>query len=457
MPKSVPSAHSTQPRAPKPRSAEQLTADVLIIGGGPAGSSAAYHCAAQGLDTLVVDFADMLEHPRDKTCGDGLTPRAVTALQDMGAGHILAHRPAIEGLKLHGFGGSVTVPWPKQNRFAPQGSAIARTELDTALLAHAVASGARFRGGLRAVAAHTNKLRPSSVTNVRCVDTLAGEHPVDIRARWVLLAEGVRSRIARQLGVYWLRGMVHGVAARSYIRTPRGGEPWIHTDVELRDGQDQVQPGYGWVFPLGGDRANLGCGALATDRYPVQVGTKRLLHTYAEQVQGYWHHSGPTEITSALLPMGGAVTRVAGANWAALGDTAALVNPLNGEGIDYALESGRLVAQAIGEAGPTGRRGAGGSLSRLWPDLLRSEYGHAFSIARRLAVLIAVPGLLPSFGPLAMRGPTAAPVMGVAVRFMGNLVTAEDRDVAARVFRAAGRVSGVWDRVAAAESRPLFG
>ena len=156
--------------------------------------------------------------------------------------------------------------------------------------------------------------RGDRVSAVTGVDQATGSE-LTFQFKYLLLAEGVRSGIARQLGVQWLRGLVHGVAARSYIRTPHGNEPWIHSHLELRDENQVAQPGYGWVFPLGEGRANLGCGALATSKRPAGVNTKKLLRQYAEQLKTIVFIQGePQQVTSALLPMGGAVTRVSGEN-----------------------------------------------------------------------------------------------------------------------------------------------
>ena len=138
--------------------------------------------------------------------------------------------------------------------------------------------------------------------------------------------------------------------------------------------------------------------------------------------------------TSALLPMGGAVSHVAGPNWALIGDAAACVNPLNGEGIDYGLETGRFVAEMMSEHERPRRPG--------WPALLREHYGESFSVARRLAGLVTVPRLLPALGPAGMRSDW---LMTLALRWMGNLITDEDRDRAARVWRWAGRRSLALD------------
>jgi flavin-dependent dehydrogenase len=130
--------------------------------------------------------------------------------------------------------------------------------------------------------------------------------------------------------------------------------------------------------------------------------------------------------------MGGAVSGVAGRNWALVGDAAGCVNPLNGEGIDYGLETGRSIAGLLDEP----------DWATAWPATLRRHYGEAFSIARRLAGLLTLPRFLPAAGPVGMR---SRPLMTVALRVMGNLVTEEDRDAVARLWRWAGRRSIRFD------------
>ncbi|MGO1949697.1 MAG: geranylgeranyl reductase family protein [Mycobacteriaceae bacterium] len=440
------------------------TCEVLIVGAGPAGSAAAHAAATAGWDVVL---ADMQDFPRDKTCGDGLTPRAVHALEAMGAMTpgvpLVDGQPLIRGLKLHGFGGSVTAPWPDHPAFPARGTAVPRSVLDNSLVEHAVSSGARLITGVKAVdvtsdlVAGTNRVRSVRFTRGRTrTGKGAGDNGDDltVSCRFLLLAEGVRSGVARQLGTRWLRGLVHGVAARSYCPTPFADEPWIHSHLELRDAVGVAQPGYGWIFPLG-DReqaVNLGCGALSTSSRPAQVNVRKLLSTYADQCRGEWELGEPQAVAGALLPMGGAVTRVAGANWAAIGDTAALVNPLNGEGIDYALESASDVVEMLPDSARNPR-----GLSDMWPSHLRGRYGDAFSLARRLATLLTMPGLLSAVGPLGMRGPQAPHVMGAAARLMGNLVTPEDRDLTARLWLGAGRLSTGVDRLWREDSRPLFG
>lgn len=469
--------------------------DVLVVGAGPAGAAAAHAAAQAGWDVLLTD---MQSFPRDKTCGDGLTPRAVGALEKMGAGHLLdeASSPAIRGLKLHGFGGSVAAPWPEHPSFPPRGAAIARSSLDNSLVEFAVASGARLLTGVKAVdTEHDLVAGARRVRSVRFRSAgraagrtgatsgrsgSAGRGDVTVECRFLVLAEGVRSGLAKTLGTRWHRGLVHGVAARSYCTTPFGDEPWIHSHLELRDAEGTAQPGYGWIFPLGNDACtstagsggagnstagngggdadatsgsvNLGCGALSTDSRPAKVNVRKLLTGYADQCREEWQLGQPQDIASALLPMGGAVSRVAGVNWAAIGDTAALVNPLNGEGIDYALESASDLVAILDDAtfSPEG-------LTHMWPAHLREHYGDAFSLARRLAMLLTMPGLLSAIGPIGLRGPLAPAVMGSAARLMGNLVTPDDRDLTARLWLGAGRLSNHVDRIFRQDARPLFG
>jgi flavin-dependent dehydrogenase len=184
---------------------------------------------------------------------------------------------------------------------------------------------------------------------------------------------------------------------------------------------------------------NVGVGTLATAKRPADIAIKPLMSYYAEQRRADFGLGPDLRMpTSALLPMGGAVSGVAGENWALIGDAAACVNPLNGEGIDYGLETGRLVVETM-----VSHR----DLSVVWPALLREHYGESFSIARRLAGLVTIPRLLPTLGPAGMRSDW---LMTLALRWMGNLVTDEDRDRAARVWRWAGR------RSIARDARPPF-
>ncbi|AWB83331.1 geranylgeranyl reductase family protein [Corynebacterium liangguodongii] len=394
--------------------------DVAVVGAGPAGAAAAIWAQRAGLATILIDAKPA---GRDKTCGDGLTPRAVSALRELG---IEAPAYRTRGLKLHGFGGSVTAPWP-DGPFGAQGSASPRALFDASLVAAARSAGTQVRHDCPATAVD---VRGGAIARI---DTPQGE----IRPKWVIVADGVRSPLGKMLGRAWHRGEVYGIAARSYCTSPRADEPWLHSHLEMRDGAGAVQPGYGWIFPLGGSAGavNLGCGALSTDARPAKVNTKALLRAYAAERREEWGLGPVTGLTSALLPMGGAVTNVAGRNWALIGDAAACVNPLNGEGIDYGLETARLAVDMIAAAP------GGFDLTLAWPEMLRHTYGDAFALARTAARLLTYPRFLPAVGPLALRGPLGAKLMPAAARLMGNVVTESDRDLVSWAWRKAGRLT----------------
>lgn len=419
--------------------------EVLIIGAGPTGSAAAIHAARAGFSVTVVDSQ---RFPRDKTCGDGLTPRAIAELHRLELDDELLRRNSNRGLKLHGFGGSITAPWPDDasGTFPAVGSAMPRTELDTFLLNAAAGAGVRVFDGVAARKVVLGALSNGGTRGhgVRTVELSDREgKPHTISARWLLVADGVRSTVGKQLGRAWHRDSVFGVAARSYVSFDSAdvADDWIHSHLELRDAEGQTYPGYGWIFPLGEGRANVGCGALATSARPARTNVKKLLREYHGQVRDQWQMSEPEHVTSALLPMGGAVSNVAGPNWALLGDAACLVNPLNGEGIDYGMESARLAVELIGSIG-AGRDG----LTYAWPALLREHYGTGFSLARKLALTLTYPSFLPTVGPLTIGAPWGSQLMGVAARLMGNLVTEHDRDVVARLWRASGQAALASDR-----------
>lgn len=402
---------------------------VLVVGAGPAGSATAAWAARTGRDVLLVDSAVF---PRDKTCGDGLTPRATAELEHLGLGEWVRAHTVNHGLRMTGFGREALLPWPGGS-FPTYGSAVPRTELDDKLRETAVKSGARALDGTKVVAVSRTGDRVSGVT-VRC-----GGASHEIACETLVVADGVRSPVGRMLGRTWHRRYAYGVAARAYITSGRSDDQWITSHLELRDADNALVPGYGWVFPLANGEVNIGVGSLATERRPSHIALKPLLEHYTALRRDEWRLTGPLRaVASALLPMGGAVSTVAGRNWALVGDAAGCVNPLNGEGIDYGLEGGHMLARLLDEP----------DLTHIWPDLLRARYGRTYSVARRIAGLATHPRMVPMGGPPVMRSKF---LQRIAVRLMGNLVTDEDVDLVARAWRTAGGASMRFDE------RPPFG
>jgi len=410
-----------------PTAQETVQTDVLVVGAGPGGASAAIHLARLGRDVILADGATF---PRDKACGDGLTPRAVAELEHLKLDHILQGGPVNKGLRGYGFGKALVLPWNGPH-LPKHGSAIARTELDNALRDAALDAGATGLDGHRAVDVVLDRGKLTGVV-LRSAD-----RTITVEAKQVIVADGGKSHLGRLLGRTWHQETVFGVASRAYATSPNADDPWITSHLELRDETGRMMGGYGWVFPLGNGLVNVGAGTLATKKRPANINLRKLTEEYARQRQDEWQLGELTGYGSAPLPMGGAVSGVAGRNWVLIGDAAGCINPLNGEGIDYALETGRLAAEHLIERGPLA------DLTASWPSALYDEYGEAFSIARRLGILITSERIMKMSGPIGMRTPG---VMKVAFRVMGNLVTPEDRDVVARAWRTAGKLSLTLDR-----------
>jgi geranylgeranyl reductase family protein len=399
--------------------------DVLVVGAGPAGAAAAAWAAHHGMDVILADKEDF---PRDKPCGDGLTPRAIAELHRMGLGDWLASHPVNQGLRACGFGRELYLPWPGGS-LPGTGSAVPRTELDAQIRRVALDRGAVPVPNARAADVLRDGDRVTGVVFQR------GDDRFEIACQRLIVADGARSHLGRVLGREWHRSTAYGVAARAYIKSGRSDDGWITSHMELRGAQHELYSGYGWVFPLGDGEVNIGVGTLATSQRPAEVNLHNLIDVYTGMRRDEWDLTGePRAVRSALLPMGGAVTGVAGPNWALIGDAAGCVNPLNGEGIDYGLETGRMVTDLLASPGT--------SLTRAWPAILQEHYGQAFSIARRLATLLTVPGILRYAGPVGMRSHL---LMTVALRVMGNLVLPQDRDLVARLWRGAGRLSLRFD------------
>lgn len=416
----IPDDHDQPPRA----------TDVLVVGAGPAGAATAAWAAWAGLDVLLADGAVF---PRDKPCGDGLTPRAIAELQRLGLGEWVRGRGTNTGLRAAGFGQELQLPWPG-GALPATGGAVPRLELDATIREVALAAGARAVQDATAVDVVRDGARVVGVVFRRGDGS---RHTVGCRR--LVVADGARSPLGRLLGREWHRDTAFGVAIRGYVDSGRSTDEWISSHLELRGEDGELLSGYGWVFPLHDGTVNIGVGTLATAKRPAGVRLRGLIEHYTDARRQDWEITGAVRAPqSALLPMGGAVSGVAGANWALVGDAAGCVNPLNGEGIDYGLETGRLVA---------GLLAAEQDLELAWPATLRAHYGQAFSIARRLAGLLTLPRLLPAAGPIGMR---STALMTVALRVMGNLVTPEDTDLVARAWRAAGALS------VRADARPPF-
>jgi geranylgeranyl reductase family protein len=407
--------------------------DVLVVGGGPAGSAAAWRAATAGARVVLLDKASF---PRDKPCGDGLTPRAVRSFEDIGLGNELKRFHRVDRLRVFGAGRRLEFGWPATEAFPDHGYVIARTDLDDLALRHAATAGADVREDCEAFAP---LLERGTVVGVRLRRNGAED---EMRAAITIAADGASSRLARALGMTRDPKRPIGVAVRAHFESDRPEDDAIESYLELRDGPDAL-PGYGWVFPMGGSRINVGVGILSTYKGWRDVNTAHLMDAFMRSLPATWGLPAIDDLkrTGQLkgwrLPMGFAVSPPWRPGLLAAGDAAGVVNPFNGEGISEAVESGvaavDVALRAIAAGGPT-------DLSQ-YERLLDELWGPYYRLGRTFVRLIGNPRVMRAATVAGMRIP---PIMSFAFKVLANLYREQGGSAGDRTVRAmlalAGRI-----------------
>jgi menaquinone-9 beta-reductase len=392
--------------------------DVVVIGAGPAGAAAAIRLAGGGARVTVFEKGS---HGRDKVCGDGLTPRAVGALQNLKVDLEGAHR--IDGLRMIAGRRVRELAWPATTRFPRQGAVWPRRRLDAHLADAAASAGAEVVWETEAtptVDAH------GRVTGVEAAGT-----------RWdadlIVLAAGAQGQAARLVGADRDPAEPFGLAIRTYAETPRHADRHLEACLTLTDEHGTAVPGYGWMFPAGDGTVNIGVGALSTMRGFKALNLNRLLDSYTALGREAWELGDPLERPRAWrLPMSS--LRRHGPGWVAIGDAAGLINPMNGEGIDYGLESGMLAADLFLADPATAPARYDREIGERFDAFLRT--------GRRFSFLIGHPRLLRTGLRVAV-GTQAAADITLAV--MGNLVDSDTPGAPGRVLRIADRTLAAAD------------
>jgi len=391
--------------------------DLVIIGGGPAGAAAAITAARAGLRVTLFEKG---AHGRDKVCGDGLTPRAVAALEDLKIDLSAAHR--IDGLRMIAGKQTRELAWPSGTRFPPHGAVWPRHRFDTHLVDVAMEEGAEVRFESDALPV---------VESGTCVGvTVGGE---TYRAPLTILAAGAQGAAAKVLGAERDPDEPFGLAIRAYAETPRHAERHLEACLSLRDEHGTPVPGYGWMFPAGDGTVNIGVGALSTMRGFKQLNLNTLLDQYAAIVRAPWSLGPYLDKPRAWrLPM--SAVRRHGPGWVAVGDAAGFINPMNGEGIDYGLESGMLAVEQF-LADPVNAPAA-------YDRLVGERFDAFLRTGRRFSFLIGHPLLLRTGLRIAVGTQTTA---DITLAVMGNLVDSATPGAAGRVLRVGDRVLGWAD------------
>ncbi len=413
----------------------EYDADVVVVGAGPGGSTTAYWLAQAGLSVIVCEKS---KFPREKVCGDGLTPRAVKQLVAMGidtsreAGWLANH-----GLRIMGGGMRLEMPWPDLAAYPSYGLVRQRQDFDDLLARTAQKAGAQ----IHELTTVTDPIRDERTGRVEGVVTKDGR---TFRAPVTVVADGNSTRFSLALDRQRREDRPMGVAYRRYYKSPRHDDDWLESWLELWDGEpgkDRLLPGYGWIFGMGDGTSNVGLGILNTSEAFGQTDYRNMLDRWVAALPEEWgfvpdNATGP--IRGAALPMGFNRKPHYAEGALLVGDAGGMVNPMNGEGIAYAMESGRLaaeiVAQAIAE--PAGLRRE--RVLQGYPKVLDEAYGGYYTLGRWFVTAIGHPSVMKLCTRHGLPHPT---LMKFCLKLLANLTEPRGGDAMDRLINGLARIT----------------
>ena len=424
----------TEHAPPAPNQPPADEADVIVVGAGPAGATTAFYLAQSGLDVLLLEKS---RFPREKVCGDGLTPRAVKALVGMGIkvgeqdGWVRN-----KGLRVIGAGLRLEMPWPELSSYPGYGLVRTRHDMDEALARRAEQAGARLVEGVT-VTGPVRHERTGRITGV--VARPEGGDERRYAARAVVAADGNSSRLSVAMGLRKRDDRPLGVAVRTYYKSPRHDDDYLESWLDLWDG-DRLLPGYGWIFGMGDGTSNVGLGLLNTSAAFGHTDYHALLRKWLKSMPAEWgftEENRTAPIRGAALPMGFNRTPQYHQGLLLAGDAAGMVNPFNGEGIAYAMESGEILARTITQALARSRRADTERVLAGYPHALSQEYGGYYTLGRVFVKLIGKPGLMRFATKHGMSRPA---LMRFALKLLANL-TDPGGDVSDRLVNGLSRLA----------------
>ncbi len=422
--------------------AADLDADVIVVGAGPAGSATAFWLAQAGHHVLLLEKA---QFPREKVCGDGLTPRATRQLIRMGidcsqqAGWL--HN---QGLRVFGGGKQLLLPWPDLASFPNYGLVRPRGEFDLMLAQHAGAAGAVLQQ-------NTSVSAPLLAQDGQVVGVQAQApdgSPVTYRSRFVVAADGVSSRLALALGSHRIARRPLGVAVRAYYRAPqRTNDQWLESWLQLpagpagSEGAQRLLPGYGWIFGMGDGTANVGVGLLNASKDFGRVNTRDVLDRWLQAI-GPQAGIDPAQVTGpvrgAALPMGFNRKPHYQRGLLLVGDAGGMVNPFNGEGISYAMESGQFAAEALIQALARPSRAEAERAMQAYPARLRQEWGGYYRLGGVFVTLISQPRIMRLCTEHGLGHPH---LMRLVLKLLANLTDPREADLSDLLINTLARVA----------------
>jgi flavin-dependent dehydrogenase len=306
-----------------------------------------------------------------------------------------------------------------------------RADLDGTVAALAEAQGVFVEQGTTAVPILEN----DRVSGVRLTNA-DGERTV--HPHFVVIADGSNSRFGRGVGAKRRKDFPYGLAVRGYWESPNSDDRMIESQLGMRDSEGRAMPGYGWVFPLGDGEINIGAGLVSTFRGWKELNTSHMLEAYANSLPEHWkvteesNHSRPI---GGKLPMSLSVGPKVGRNWVLVGDASGAVNPFNGEGIDYAYETGRMAARHVAEA----VAGDGFALAS-YANELEEVYGDYHRVARVFVRVIGNPAIMKTLTTVGIRN---RPLMEWTLKVMANLLDPDEARMTEHIYTAIERTVNV--------------
>jgi geranylgeranyl reductase family protein len=414
-------------------------ADVIVVGAGPGGSSAAYHLARAGLDVLLLEKSTF---PREKVCGDGLTPRAVKQLVGMG----ITLEPADgwfpnKGIRIIGGGVRIELDWPELSSYPGFGLVRTRRGFDEIVARAAQGAGARLAEGVTVTGPVLDE-ETGRITGVIVRDTgdgaAGGERAY--RARLVVAADGNSSRLSLAMGLRKRDDRPLGVAIRTYYTSPRHDDDYLETWLELRDG-NALLPGYGWIFGIGDGTSNVGLGLLNTSASFAHTDYRAMLRSWLATMPAEWGFTEETRIApvrGAALPMGFNRTPHYTRGLLLVGDAGGMVNPFNGEGISTAMESGEIAAQVIVQALARPDQSSTELALQGYPQALKDAYGGYYTLGRKFVGAIGHPWFMQFATRHGLPRPT---LMRFTMKLLANLTEPRGGDAADRVINALSKIT----------------
>ncbi|MGI8434355.1 MAG: geranylgeranyl reductase family protein [Nocardioidaceae bacterium] len=418
-------------------------ADVIIVGAGPAGSTAAAYLALAWVDVLLLEKTAF---PREKVCGDGLTPRAVRQLIAMGVDLDEPGWIKNQGLRIVGGGHRLELPWPDLAAYPDFGLVRTRLDFDDILARHAQKSGARLHE-------RTAVTGPLLDDSGRVVGVTA--KPVDdggrkagdaqtFSAPIVIAADGNSSRLSLTVGRQVRDNRPMGVAVRTYYTSPRHDDDWLESWLELWDGEPgrgDLLPGYGWIFGVGDGTVNVGLGILNTSRAFQHVDYKDLLKKWLDHTPEQWgfrDENMTQPVRGAALPMGFNRKPHYADGMLLIGDAGGMVNPFNGEGIAYAMESGEMAADVIVQSLSRTTADASERALQGYVTALDQRYGGYYTLGRVFVQAIGNPRVM----RLATRYGLPRPVlMRFTLKLLANLTDPRQGDAMDRLINGLSRLA----------------